>query len=475
MSLVLTINGKVNTDCHISEQELRMSTQGRRMSTEVTIRLDDVIGIETNESELNVSSDQSKATKLNLLCKVHYITREKLIWKQETLFVTGQVEECERFISDLQLHFKKVHDTRPKRLLVLVNPISGGRYGQSNSKRIIPLFELAGITCDVKVSEREKHFLEIVSRYDFTTVDGIVIFGGDGSFSEVLCNLLRVTHEKAGLDYNDINGPFTTNPVPIGLIPSGTGNGMSVIEYGNNDMITAALHIIKGNTRKIPVMAEYCDDELLGYASVISAYGLFADMLYYIDQYRWMRRARYLFGIIYWMFMKSQRLFDAEITLTGSQLCERNDEEGKTTEEKIEGEFSAVGFIPAKSLGISAGEVIVLLFHQTPKSHLLRLFMTMAKREALRQEDYPTILIRQPNSVRVKVNPKDLGDTNFLNYIMHIDGEIQTMKKAELTMKSIPDAVNVFSSLHLYSYPDSQPSVSTTESTSSSRACASDT
>ncbi|XP_033754849.1 ceramide kinase-like [Pecten maximus] len=473
MPYVLTANGKADSDCIVSERELRITTQGGK-SKELTIALDDVIGIETNDIELNASINQSKTTKPKWLCKVHYITRKKLVWKQNTLCVTGQVEECRRFLSDLQLHFQKVCGQRPKRLLVLVNPISGGRYGQSNSRRILPLFELARITCDVKVSERAKHFEEMVSEYDLTTVDGIVIFGGDGSFSEVLARLLRVTHQKAGLNYNDMNGPFTSNTIPIGVIPSGTGNGISVTQYGHYDTVTAALHVIKGNTVKIPLMAEYCDDELLGYATVVTCYGLFADMMYYTDKQRWMRRARYAVMPFYMMFLKSQRLFDAEITLTGSQLSAADDTEGSKKEEKLAGEFSLVAFFPAKAFGVTEGEVLTLIFRRTPKSHFFRLIVKMMKREMLTEEDFPTLTIRQPSSVRIKVNPRDLGDNNFLNYLMNIDGEIHTMKKADVRVKLLSDAVNVFSSLHLYPDPDSQSPASTTASKSPSEACASD-
>ncbi|XP_060081114.1 ceramide kinase-like [Ylistrum balloti] len=465
MPYVLTVDGEVNADCTISEHNLRISTKGRKPK-ESTVVLDDIIGIETNDTALNVSTDQSKATKPKWLCKVHYITRKKLLWKQATKCVTGQVEECQRFISDLQLHFQKVYDQRPKRFLVLVNPISGGRYGQSNSRRILPLFELARITCDVKVSERAKHFEEMLSEYDLSTVDGIVVFGGDGSFCEVLNRLLRITNEKAGLDYNDRNGPFKSNTIPIGIIPSGTGNGISVAAFGNYDTVTAALHIIKGNTCMIPLMAEYSGDELLGYASVVSAYGLFADMMYLTDQKRWMRRARYAVMPFYTILLKSQRLFDAELTLTGSQLCQEDDEEGNKKEEQIDGEFSMVAAFPSKCFGEAPGEFLILIFRRTPKTHFFKLMGKMLTRDMLREEDFPSLTIRQPTSIRVKVKPKDLGDKNFLNYLMNIDGEIHTMKTADVTLKSLKNAARIYSSQHLYPYPDLQSHTSSTASKS---------
>lgn len=55
-----------------------------------------------------------------------------------------------------------VCEQRPKRLLLLVNPISGGRHGVSNLKKIQPLFELAGITCDVKGEMTDKTLIYLV-------------------------------------------------------------------------------------------------------------------------------------------------------------------------------------------------------------------------------------------------------------------------------------------------------------------------
>ncbi|XP_021343878.1 ceramide kinase-like isoform X3 [Mizuhopecten yessoensis] len=416
MPNVLSVDGEV-ADCTVNERELRITTLGREQK-ETTATLDDVIRIETNAIELNASTDQSKSTKPKWLCKVHYITRKKLIWKQATLCITGQVLECQQFVSDLQLHFQKVYDQRPKRLLVLVNPTSGGRYGHSNWRKVLPLFELAHITCDVKVSEREKHMEEIVTEYDLSTVDGIVVFGGDGSVSEVLNRVLRITNDKAGLNYNEMDGPFTANTIPIGTIPSGTGNGMAAGLYGNHDIVTAALHIIKGNTRMLPLMAEYSSNELLGYSSAVTAYGLFTDMMYYTDQKRWMGRARYAIMPLYILLWKTQRLFNAEITIRTRQKKQADDEEETEVEEKLDGEFTTVGFFPGQ------------------------------------EEDFPTVTIRQPSSLRIKVNPKDLGDENCLNYMMHIDGEIHTMKEADVTIKLLSNACKVYSSM--YTDTDSQ-------------------
>lgn len=53
----------------------------------------------------------------------------------------------------------------------------------------------------------------------------------------------------------------------------------------------------------------------------------------------------------------------------------------------------------------------------------------------LQEGEFPTVLIRSASTLRIAVEPKDLGDKNFLNYLTNIDGEILTVKKADLTIK----------------------------------------
>ena len=50
--------------------------------------------------------------------------------------------------------------------------------------QVKPLFDLAGVKCDVVVTERANHAQELLQTYDFERIDGVVSVGGDGMFRE---------------------------------------------------------------------------------------------------------------------------------------------------------------------------------------------------------------------------------------------------------------------------------------------------
>ena len=59
-----------------------------------------------------------------------------------------------------------------------------------------PVFDLAGIECDVVVTERANHARDLLLTYDFerpseARIDGVVGVGGDGMFSELINGILR--------------------------------------------------------------------------------------------------------------------------------------------------------------------------------------------------------------------------------------------------------------------------------------------
>ena len=62
-------------------------------------------------------------------------------------------------------------------------------------RQVKPIFDLAGIECDVKVTERPNQARDLLLTYDFerpsARIDGIVSVGGDGMFSELINGILR--------------------------------------------------------------------------------------------------------------------------------------------------------------------------------------------------------------------------------------------------------------------------------------------
>ena len=66
---------------------------------------------------------------------------------------------------DAQL--QRVSEGRPKRLLVFINPFGGvGKAEKVFSEKVKPLFDLAGVACDVVVTERANHAQELIQGPD---------------------------------------------------------------------------------------------------------------------------------------------------------------------------------------------------------------------------------------------------------------------------------------------------------------------
>ncbi|XP_022337442.1 ceramide kinase-like isoform X3 [Crassostrea virginica] len=247
---------------------------------------------------------------------IRYISKgENYRWTAETVQVTGSKEECgalENRINDKIGQEKN----RPKKLGVFINPIGGNQSSLSIYSSVIsPLFKEANISCDVLVTERSKHMIDLANSFDTTSVDGLVVMGGDGTLLEVFNTLLTRVQKEANLDYDQPTCKLKPLEIPIGIIPTGTGNGVAKGLYGNIDVVTAALHIIRGRTRYNNVQALYTGGKLASFSSVIVAVGLFSEMMFHTERQRWMKKARYVFVPLHLLLFKKQRLFNAKLTI----------------------------------------------------------------------------------------------------------------------------------------------------------------
>ncbi|XP_033755497.1 ceramide kinase-like [Pecten maximus] len=282
----------------------------------LTIAFDDIIAIVKEDTTAAGSSElPALSTIIHYVRKVHDDPK----WNLETVKITpspSKKGEYETFLQEIQPKFDKVVETRPKKLVVLMNPIGGKRQAGTMFDTVMsPLFELANISCHLIVSEGPKHLIEVIKTYDYKSMDGIVMMGGDGTFSEIINVLMRKTQEEAGIDYNDTAAKLQQVSTPLAIIPTGTGNGVAEGLYGCQDVLTVTLHVVRGKVRTTRLLGTYADDKLVGYSGCISGLGLGADMMYIADKkLRWMRAARYL--ALPWVFMfRGIRHVKAEFTL----------------------------------------------------------------------------------------------------------------------------------------------------------------
>ncbi|KAL5268000.1 hypothetical protein ACHWQZ_G004897 [Mnemiopsis leidyi] len=185
---------------------------------------------------------------------------------------------------------------RPRKCHVFVNPFSGeGQACKVYNTKIAHVFQIAGITTTVTVTERAGHARDIVRAMDLNSTDAIVCIGGDGVFHEVFNSLLwRQQYEMFGEDARRVNPQPC--PVKIGLIPAGSTNAVVYCTTGVADPVTSAMHIAMGREVKIDLISCWYGGEIERFGTNFVGYGFFGDVLRSSEEYRWMGPTRYDFS-----------------------------------------------------------------------------------------------------------------------------------------------------------------------------------
>ncbi|XP_076441526.1 ceramide kinase-like protein [Babylonia areolata] len=245
---------------------------------------------------------------------VHYMIRNAKTQKVQCKSVTleSTPEAVQSWILQIE---EKRKEGKPQKLLIIINPIGGkGTARQMFAKRVQPLFALAGVELVVKVTERFQHAIEIAKTFDVTSVDGVVVVGGDGLYVEVLHGLVLRRQEEEGVDFNDPDATLVPPSVRLGVIPGGTGNGASKLFNGVIDVDTATLNIIRGEMDWCNMFAIHEAQKLAHYCGLFYASGIFSSLMKRSEELRWMKRARYAYIMLPLAFKKSKVMeFDMEV------------------------------------------------------------------------------------------------------------------------------------------------------------------
>lgn len=129
--------------------------------------------------------------------------------------------------------------------------------------------------------------------------------GGDGIYCEVMNALIVRTQKDHGVNVHDPDARIVPSTIPVGIIPAGTGDCVAQYLHGTRDVITAALHIVLGNTTPSNAVSVHQGGKLSAYAGLVLGFGLQGDMMYDCEKFRWMGQSRYngKFWSLYLMFM----------------------------------------------------------------------------------------------------------------------------------------------------------------------------
>ncbi|XP_068224473.1 ceramide kinase [Palaemon carinicauda] len=185
---------------------------------------------------------------------------------------------------------------RPKRLLVIVNPVGGRRKAyQIYNHKVAPLFRHAAIHTRVILTEYRGHGRDLVENgNNLAGMDGVVVVGGDGLVNEVVTGLLLRAAHDSEIDPHQPDVSLPQTQIRVGIIPGGSTDATCHGTHGTSDIVTAALHIIMGDCRNVDVAAVHAKGRLQCVATTMVSYGYFGDLLETSERWRKLGPSRYL-------------------------------------------------------------------------------------------------------------------------------------------------------------------------------------
>ncbi|KAK2880569.1 ceramide kinase-like [Channa argus] len=219
-------------------------------------------------------------------------------WRNsEVTFTCPDVALCQHWVSSIRELLATIA-SRPKRLLVYINPYGGKRQGKRiYDQKVAPLFARAGISTDVIVTEYANHARDhLRTEAELKKFDGVVCVGGDGMFSEIVHGLIWRTQIDGGVDLNCPDETLLPCALRIGIIPAGSTDCICFATVGANDPVTSALHIIVGDSQPMDVCSVHHNNTFLRYSVSLLGYGFYGDVLTDSERKRWMGPARYDFS-----------------------------------------------------------------------------------------------------------------------------------------------------------------------------------
>ncbi|HLR00652.1 MAG TPA: diacylglycerol kinase family protein [Sphingobacterium sp.] len=96
-----------------------------------------------------------------------------------------------------------------KKILFIINPVSGGKRKSAFNKQVLEVLDLDAFDPTFQRTSRENHAYELAKKAIEKDYDAVVAVGGDGTI-------------------NEIGAALSGTNMPLGIIPEGSGNGLAL-------------------------------------------------------------------------------------------------------------------------------------------------------------------------------------------------------------------------------------------------------
>ncbi|XP_042147602.1 ceramide kinase-like [Ixodes scapularis] len=205
-------------------------------------------------------------------------------------------------------------ESRPRRLLVLVNPFGGRkRAPRIYQRKVAPIFQLAGIAVQLVTTRYSGHAKQCILEMDLDSLDGVVCVGGDGMVNEVVNGVLLRSQRDAGVEANDAGACLRPAALKVGVIPAGSTDALVCTTTGEDSPTTSALLIVMGAEVAVDVASIHSGDRLVRYSAGFLSYGFFGDNIKASEKFRWMGPLRYSWTG--WQTFLKHHTYEGEVRL----------------------------------------------------------------------------------------------------------------------------------------------------------------
>ncbi|DBA00838.1 TPA: hypothetical protein N0F65_008481 [Lagenidium giganteum] len=261
----------------------RISTFRKRRK-EYHLSSDDIIGASELEDGVTVAVHYMRPGRgVNEKRLKRRLRRVLLRFSTRTEAITW-VEAIQQLVRWLA----RVPEGSTRKIKVVVNPHSGKRKGLQIWQRWKPVFEMAGIVCDMEETRYGGHATDIGKTFDLSRkYEALVFIGGDGTVNEFMNGVFA-------RDEREWRNVVATTP--LSLLCAGTDNAFGV-GVGTPTHESAVYCIIKCKIRPLDVLS--CATTLSDgtqhrdFSCCGVSYGLGADIAMESEQTRWLGVHRY--------------------------------------------------------------------------------------------------------------------------------------------------------------------------------------
>ena len=160
-------------------------------------------------------------------------------------------------------------DIKSRHLQIIINPASGKKKAARIFARVQPLLDASNLDYSITQTHSAEDTKDFIYSLDLSKIDGLVIVGGDGTIHDAIAGLMcRPDWE-------------TAIKLPLGIIPAGTGNGLSktLLESAGEsyDPVNAAFTIVKGKQCSFD-LARVKQNNAKFYSFLSLSWGLISDV-----------------------------------------------------------------------------------------------------------------------------------------------------------------------------------------------------